>query len=107
MIMISRYRVPDEDAGAFRSQAHEAVAALAEQAGWMGGELVRSVDEHRLWALVARFDGAGTLRRSLGAMPVRMAMMTIMQWAVDEPSVYEELRPDDAGSGDLTLPGVR
>jgi hypothetical protein len=107
MVMISRYQVPDEAAGVFRSQAHDAVAALHEQPGWRGGELTRSVDEHRLWALVGRFADAGSLRRGLGAMPVRLAMMAIMQWAVDEPSVYEELRPDDPGSGDLTLPGVR
>lgn len=107
MVMISRYRVPDDAAAAFRSQAHAALASFEQQAGWAGGELLRSVDDHRLWAINGRFDDAGSLRRALGAMPVRMTMMAIMSWAVDEPSVYEQLRADDPGSGDLDLPGVR
>ncbi len=91
MIMITRFRVPDEHAAGFRSQAHEAAESLAAQTGWVGGEVVRSVDDHRSWVLTARFEHGGALRRALGAGPVRYALMGLQRWALDEPSIFEEL----------------
>ncbi len=95
MVLLTRYRVPDADVGAFRDAAAAATGALDGTPGWTGGELARSVDDHRLWSLTARFSHAGTLRRALGAMPARLALMALQRWAVDEPSVFETLGPDD------------
>ncbi len=105
MTMITRFRVPDDQAAGFRSQAHEAGEALAAQVGWHGGELVRSVDDHRSWVLTARFEHGGALRRGLGAGPVRYALMALQRWALDEPSVYEELEP--GGVSELALDAMR
>jgi heme-degrading monooxygenase HmoA len=105
MTMITRFRVPDEQAAGFRSQAHEAAEALAAQLGWSGGELVRSVDDPRSWVLTARFEHGGALRRGLGAGPVRYALMSLQRWALDEPSVFEELVP--GGVSELGLDAMR
>lgn len=105
MLLLTRYRVPDADLAAFHDAAVAATGALDEAPGWIGGELARAVDEHRLWSLTARFSHAGTLRRALGAVPARLALMSLQRWAVDEPAVFETLGRDDPG--DLAVDAVR
>jgi hypothetical protein len=85
VIAITRYRV----AGAedFEAMARQVLEALARCPGHRSGRLARNTDEPDLWVMVTEWDGAGFYRRALGE--VRMVLIPLSAWAVDEPGAYE------------------
>lgn len=89
MIAITRYRVPDEDAGGFAEQMTAVLTVLSASPGFRSGRLARTVDDPGLWALVTEWDGAGHYRRALGAYEVRIQFIPLAAMAVDEPGAYE------------------
>lgn len=85
MIAITRYRVQDGDA--FAATARHVLEALAGRPGYRTGHLARNTDEPDLWAMVTEWEGAGFYRRALGE--VRMVLIPLSVYAVDEPGAYE------------------
>ena len=110
VLVVNRFRVPDDpeqggqDTAAFRADLEAAHAVLAEQRGYVSGDLGRNVDDPTLWTMVTRWRDVGSYRRALSRYDVKVGAVPLLSRAVDEPSAYEELdgelnewRPRDLG----------
>jgi hypothetical protein len=93
VLVVNRFRVPAEEADAFRVDLATARAALAACAGYAGGEIGRNVDDPELWVLTTRWHGAGSYRRALSSYDVKLTAVPVLGRALDEPSAYEPAEP--------------
>jgi antibiotic biosynthesis monooxygenase (ABM) superfamily enzyme len=106
LLTITRF-ISDVGGTEFEQAAETVLATLAEQPGYIGADLGRSTDNPNAWCLVARFADPGSLRRAQGAYPVKVALLTIQQWAITGGGVYEVLAGDTTGTSDLRPDAVR
>jgi hypothetical protein len=95
VIVVQRFRTADADALAFRAEAEEALAVLAEQSGFVDGRLGRNVDDPTLWLLQTSWEGPGSYRRALSAYDVKVRAWHLLGRALDEPTAYEVVRPGE------------
>jgi hypothetical protein len=95
VIVVQRFRTADADALAFRAEAEEALAVLAEQPGFVDGGLGRNVDDPTLWLLQTTWEGPGSYRRALSAYDVKVRAWHLLGRALDEPTAYEVVRPGE------------
>jgi quinol monooxygenase YgiN len=97
MLVVSRYRVTDDEAVEFRGRAREALEALAEQEGFLRGSVGRNVDEPDLWLMSTQWINVGAYRRALSSYDVKTRAVPVMLLALNEPSAFEVLmsRGDD------------
>ena len=91
--MVNRFRVSLEDGGAFRVELQDALDALAERPGHLGGTIGRNVDDPGLWVLTTRWEHVGAYRRALSAYDVKLRAVPLLSRALDEPSAYEVVEP--------------
>jgi hypothetical protein len=91
VLVLHRFRVPDNDAASFRVEIEDALVVLGEQAGFEGGTLGRNVDDPGLWVLETRWAGPGAYRRGLSAYDVKVRAWAVLGRAIDEASAYEVL----------------
>ena len=98
MLVLTRFRVPEEEAAEFRVALEEALAALRERPGFLDGHLGRNVDDPGLWVLQTRWAGPGAYRRALSAYDVKVRAWALLGRALDEPSAYELLTADEAAN---------
>jgi quinol monooxygenase YgiN len=91
VLVVNRFRVPDEAATTFRAELEQACAVLAQQKGYAEGQLGRNVDDPTLWTMVTRWRDVGSYRRALSAYDVRLHAVPLLSRAIDEPSAYESL----------------
>ena len=89
MLSVTRYRVPEADADAFRADARAALDVLAKRPGWVRGRLGRNTDDPELWAITTEWENVGSYRRALGSYEGKMHIQPLMVHALDEPSAYE------------------
>jgi quinol monooxygenase YgiN len=105
VLVVSRFRVPLEEGEAFRGDLQQALDALAERPGHLGGTLGRNVDDPTLWVLTTRWEHVGAYRRALSAYDVKLRAVPLLSRALDEPSAYEVVEPgtvlNDPGSRSL------
>lgn len=95
MLAFSRFRVPDIDRDAFRAAAEAAAAFFAGRPGCRSAELVQSLDEPQLWALLTRWENVGSYRRAFNGYDAKMIVMPLLNQALDEPSAYAD--PEEVG----------
>lgn len=95
MLVVNRFRVPEEDSAEFRAGAEEALAVLAEQRGFLEGHLGRNVDDPALWVLQTLWEGPGAYRRGLSSYEVKLRAWQLLGQTLDEPSAYELVRPGE------------
>jgi len=103
VIVVNRFRVPEGDAAAFRTDLQRAHDALAERPGYLHGGLGRNVDDPTLWLLTTTWENVGSYRRALSAYDVKLHAVPTLSRALDEPSAYE---PAEAGT-DLNIRQTR
>lgn len=96
-LVVTRYRVPDGTAAAFRERIRDALDAFAGTAGFLDGRVGRSTDEPDLWVLQMSFRDLGSYRRALSSYDVTLRAVPVMYDALDEPSAFEVL--EQAGVG--------
>jgi hypothetical protein len=105
VLVVTRFRVPEDEASAFRADLEGARAALAACPGYTGGEIGRNVDDPALWVLSTRWADVGSYRRALSSYDVKLRAVATLGRAVDEPSAYEVVEPgtalNDAGARSL------
>ncbi len=89
MLIVNRFRVPEESAEAFRSELEAAHRVLAGRTGYLDGQLGRNVDDPGLWTMVTRWRDVGSYRRALSSYEVKMGAVPLLSRAIDEPSAYE------------------
>ena len=98
MLVVTRFRAPNPDPAAadgLRDGLHRALAVLADQRGYIGGEVGRNIDEPDLWVLSTRWSNVGSYRRALSSWEGKMHVQPLMAHALDEPSAYEVLAPGE------------
>lgn len=93
MLVVNRFRVPADQADAFRVDLDTAHRALAACKGYVDGELGRNVDDPELWVLTTRWENVGSYRRALSTYDVKLNAVQVLARAVDEPSAYEPAGP--------------
>ena len=92
MLVVNRFRVPDDDAApGFREDLEAALAVLSQQRGYADGHLGRNVDDPTLWVMVTRWKDVGSYRRALSSYDVKVGAVPLLSRAIDEPSAYEPL----------------
>lgn len=96
MIVVSRFRVPEAEAGGFRDDLERAREVLSAQPGFLSGRLGRNVDDPELWLLTTEWEGPGAYRRALSSYDVKLGAVPTLSRAVDEPSAYEPVEPGTA-----------
>jgi quinol monooxygenase YgiN len=96
VLVVTRFRVPAEEADRFREGLEEAHSVLAAQRGYVEGAVGRNVDDPELWVLQTLWEGPGAYRRALSAHEVKLRAWALLGQALDEPSAYEVL-----GTGEL------
>ncbi len=89
MLVVTRFRVPEGDAAAFRTGADDLLALLSALPGFEHGSLGRAPDDQDLWVLATAWEGVGAYRRALSAYDVKMTAPAVMAFAVHEPSAFE------------------
>ncbi len=102
MLVVNRFRVPDEAAAAFRDEVTGALALLAAREGFLDGHIGRNVDEPELWVLSTRWVHVGAYRRALSSYDVKVGAVPLLSRAIDEPSAYESVVPGEALNSEST-----
>jgi hypothetical protein len=95
MVVVTRFRVPADRVAGFRPRLEEAHAALAARPGYVDGAVGRNADDPELWVLMTRWLGPGAYRRALSSYDVRVRASTVLGDALDEPSAYVVVAPDE------------
>ena len=97
MLVVSRYRVTDDESVEFGGRASEALDVLAMEPGFLRGSVGRNIDEPDLWVLSTQWINVGAYRRALSSYDVKTRAVPVMAHALNEPSAYEVLvaRGDD------------
>lgn len=96
MLSVTRYRVLEPEAAAFRRTARAALEALAQRPGHVWGGLGRSTDDTSLWTLTTLWASVGQYRRALGSYEVKVHAHPLLYLAIDEPTSFEVLLASDA-----------
>jgi quinol monooxygenase YgiN len=94
LVVVNRFQVSEGNGDRFRADVQAALAALAEQAGHLGGTIGRNLDEPTLWTLVTRWEHVGAYRRALSSYDVKLRAVPLLSSALDEPSAFEVVEPD-------------
>jgi hypothetical protein len=95
VLVVNRFRVPEEAESGFRAELEAALAVLAQQRGYADGRLGRNVDDPELWTMVTRWRDVGSYRRALSSYDVKLGAVPLLSRSVDEPSAYEEVTPGE------------
>jgi quinol monooxygenase YgiN len=90
VIVLNRFRVPEDETGSFLSQGRAAVDVLAARAGFVSADLGRNLDEPTLWTITTRWRNVGSYRRALQGFESKMVVVPLLSLAIDEPSAYDD-----------------
>ena len=93
MLVVSRFRVPEDEAVAFRGDLERAREVLSQRPGFASGRVGRNVDDPTLWTLVTTWENVGAYRRALSSYDVKLHAMPLLSRALDEPSAFEVVEP--------------
>ena len=99
LLVLGRFRVSDDEAASFASDARAAIAVLAQRDGFIDAALGQSVDDAGLRTIVTRWTNVGAYRRALSNPEVKMTAIPFLSLAIDEPSAFEVVHartPDGA-----------
>ncbi len=95
MLVIHRFRVPEDRRAQFLPAADAALEHFRARPDVQGVDLVANIDDPQLWAMVTRWPDPGSYRRAIGGAAATYALMPVMAYALDEPSAY--LPADELG----------
>lgn len=90
MIVLTRFRVAEEEVAEFLEGAHRAVDVLRSRPGLLGVDLARNLDEPVLWTITTRWADVGSYRRALSGLESKMVVVPLLSRAVDEPTAYDD-----------------
>jgi quinol monooxygenase YgiN len=96
MLAISRFRYDDDLAERATAELTLCLERLRERPGFCSGTVGRAMDDPTLWVLQTRWENVGSYRRALSAYEIRMTVVPLLSYAVDEPSADEIVVGDGA-----------
>jgi quinol monooxygenase YgiN len=91
MIVLSRFRVPDDETDTFVRRGREAVTVLTAREGFVTADFGRNLDDPSLWTLTTRWRNVGSYRRALQGYESKMVVVPMLSLAIDEPSAYDDV----------------
>lgn len=106
LVVVSRFRVPQDHAAAFAADARAAIEVLADCAGFVRASLGQSTDEADLRVIVTEWDQVGSYRRALSRYEVKASAIPFLSHAIDEPSAYEVVHARAGGIASGAVPGL-
>jgi quinol monooxygenase YgiN len=93
VLVVSRFRVPEDEGVVFRRELERAREVLAERPGFASGRVGRNLDDPTLWTLVTTWENVGAYRRALSSYDVKLHAVPLLSRAIDEPSAFELVEP--------------
>lgn len=96
MIAINRFQVAEAESAQFLVDGEQVAAFFRGRDGCQGAELVRSLDDPTLWALVSTWIDVGSYRRAFTGFDAKMLLTPFLSRALDEPSAFAPV--DDVGT---------
>ncbi len=90
-----RFRVEPSAAAGFEQVASQVVQVLQGRPGCGSVELGQNLDDPELWALTSTWVDVGSYRRGLGGNDMKLLLMQLWAYSIDEPSAYAD--PADVG----------
>ena len=72
MLVVNRFRVPEDGRGVPRRRSSGPATSLAERPGYVDGRVGRNLDDPTLWALVTTWENVGAYRRALSSYDVKL-----------------------------------
>lgn len=87
MQVITRHQPQRRDE--FIETAASYLAAVSQCAGYVSGELLRSLDHDLSFLVVTKWESAGAYRRSMSDFDTRVLAMTLMASAADDDTSFE------------------
>ena len=107
MLVVTRFRVAEDDGASFRERAGAALLALTERRGCLSAHLGRAVDDPTLWTVTTTWTSVGDYRRALSSYDVKVTAVPLLSLALDEPTAFEDLLvwtpADGAVEGEIAL----
>jgi len=88
VLVVTRYRVPEDAAEAFSADTGAAMSVLAAQPGLVDAWLGRNTDDPELWTLTLLWHDVRSYRRALSAYDVKVTAVPMLSRSMDEPSAY-------------------
>ena len=101
MLVISRFRYDQDLAVRAESELGSCLRQLADRPGFVTGCVGRALDDPAIWLLTTTWEHVGAYRRALSAYEIKVHVVPLLAYAVDEPSAYEII----VGNG-ATTPNV-
>jgi len=99
VLVISRFRYADDLTDRARVELGTCLERLGEKPGFLTGAVGRALDDPALWVLTTRWENVGSYRRALSSYDIKMSVVPLLSYAVDEPSAYEVIAGDGAEPG--------
>ncbi|MBA3232378.1 MAG: antibiotic biosynthesis monooxygenase [Propionibacteriales bacterium] len=94
MFVISRFRYDDDLNQRPRTELESCLRQLGGQPGFVAGSVGRALDDAQLWVLQTRWANVGSYRRALSSYDIKMSVVPLLSYAIDEPSAYEVIVGD-------------
>ncbi len=89
MLVISRFRYADDLTDRARAELGTCLEQLGDRPGFVTGSVGRALDDSTLWVLHTQWANVGSYRRALSAYDIKVGVVPLLSYAVDEPSAYE------------------
>lgn len=89
MLVISRFRYDDDLAERAQAELESCVQQFALRPGYVSGTVGRALDDPTLWVLTMTWEHVGAYRRALSSYEIKMHVVPLLSYALDEPSAYE------------------
>jgi len=96
VLVISRFRYDVDRAGQAETELGSCVRGFAARPGFVSGCVGRALDDPTIWVLSTTWADVGSYRRALSAFEIKMQVVPLLSYAIDEPSAYEVIVGDGA-----------
>lgn len=98
VLVVMRFEAAGSDADAIRSletRLADLLTGLTKNSGCELGWVACSPDDPRNWVVASTWSDMGSFRRALSAFDVKVALGSLAEESVDQPSVFEVVRSHD------------
>ena len=89
LLVVTRHAVPAGNRAEFLERARTALAALAQNTGYLSGCIAQSTDDADLFVIESRWVDVGAYRRALSSFDVKINAVPLLSTAFDESSAFE------------------
>ncbi|MBA2559989.1 MAG: antibiotic biosynthesis monooxygenase [Propionibacteriales bacterium] len=89
MLVISRFRYDEDLADRAQAELESCVSHLSLCTGYLRGTIARALDDQTLWVLTTSWEHVGAYRRAMSSYQIKMHVVPLLSYAIDEPSAYE------------------